>query len=177
MNRLVIIAAIVLPFQVSAQIFEFGTPEKLPLTVNTDAEEGMPLLSPDGRMLFFTRSLYLENTGGIYTGHDIWISQRLENDWKRADNKKNDFNNKNSNAVIGINTNGDILYLMDASSQKKIEGIYFSKRISNVWTKPELIPIKDIESSGFVNFYVSPDFDVIFISMNAKTHEVRKIYT
>jgi hypothetical protein len=168
MYRLLIIAVILLPFLVKAQVYEFQTPEKLPPTINTDAEEGMPLLSSDGKMLFFTRSLYIENEGGKYSGDDVWISERQGVDWKRADNRKVDLNNKNSNAVIGMNAVGDILYLMNVTSQKKIEGIFFSKKLNNVWSKLELIPIRDIESSGFVSFYVSPDFDVIFISMNRK---------
>ncbi len=167
-KRLVFGVFILMPLQASTQVLDFDEPVKLSVSVNTDAEESMPLLSPDGKTLFFTRSLYIGNVGGMYSGHDIWTSDRYNNDWKKADNEKNDFNNKNSNSVIGLSASGDVVYLMDASSAKKVKGIYFRKRKSNAWTSPEFIPIDGIESNGFLNFYMSPDFDVLFISMRGK---------
>ncbi len=164
-NRLVIIACILLPLKATAQVPDYDVPEKLSVSVNTGAEESMPLLSPDGKSLFFSRSLYSGNVGGKYTGHDIWISERLVKEWKKADNEKINFNNKNNNAAIGMSASGDVLYLTDASPSKKVNGIYFCKRMSSSWTKPEFIPITGIENDGFLNFYMSPSFDVLFISM------------
>ena len=51
-NRLIIIICFVLPLKATAQVLDFGIPEKLSLSINSDAEEGMPLLSPDGKLLF-----------------------------------------------------------------------------------------------------------------------------
>ncbi|MEO7988381.1 MAG: hypothetical protein ABI663_02510 [Chryseolinea sp.] len=167
-NRLIIIVCFVLPLNAKAQVLDFGIPEKLSLSVNSEAEESMPLLSPDGKILFFTRALYTENVGGKYTGHDIWISEQIGKDWKKADNRKAGLNNKNNNVVIGVSGSGDVLYLMDASSSKKVGGVYFSKRTSGAWSEREFIPIAGIESNGFLNFYMSPDFDVLFISMKGK---------
>ena len=36
------------------QILEFAEVQKMPVAVNSAAEEGMPLLSPDGKKLFFS---------------------------------------------------------------------------------------------------------------------------
>ncbi|HPM32659.1 MAG TPA: hypothetical protein PLJ60_20160, partial [Chryseolinea sp.] len=168
-SRLFFVFCILLSSQAGAQILDYDAPEKLPVAVNSGGEEIMPLLSDDGKTLFFARSLYIENTGGKYSGHDIWTSDRLgAKDWKKASNKVINLNDKNSNAVIGMSPSGDVLYLMDASSGKKVKGVYFSKRVDKSWTKPELIPIEGIESNGFLNFYMSPDFDVLFISMKGK---------
>jgi hypothetical protein len=164
-NRLFILLFACVSFQSISQVVEYGKPEKLSAAINTDADTGMPLLSPDGKMLFFTRSMYVKNIHGKYSGHDIWVSANRGKEWLLADNQETGFNNQNNNAVIGINLTGNVVYLMDASSTKKVEGIYFSKFINNKFSKPEIIPISGIENTGFLSFYMSPDFDVLFISM------------
>jgi hypothetical protein len=148
-----------------AQETDYSLPERLSSAINSPAEESMPLLSPDGKTFFFTKALFPGNIGGKYSGHDIWVSELSGTTWSRASNTKIPVNTKNNNAVVGVNPTGTILYLMDVSSSKKINGLYFTKKEGTEWTNPELIPIPGIESASFVSFYVSPDFDVIFISM------------
>jgi len=146
------------------QTFDFTKPERLPSAINSDDEECMPLLSRDGEVLFFVRSAHPGNKGGRYAGQDIWTSS-----WKgqeKADNTKIPFNTKGNNAVIGQSSDGSILYMFNGSAPSKVGGISFSKRTSSGgWSEPEEIPIEGIESYGSLGFYVSPDFDVIFISM------------
>ena len=150
-----------------AQILDFDAIEKMPATINTEAEESMPLVSPDGNKLYFVRILSNENIGGKYTGHDVWMSERKGTTWTKANNKF-PFNNKNNNAVIGISSDGSILYLMDASSSKKINGIFFSRKHNGTWNKPEFVPVPGFDGIGSAGFYVSPDFKVIFISMRGR---------
>ncbi len=168
-SMLLLLFLIALSFQVGAQTFEYDTAVRLSISVNSEAEEIMPLFSADGKTLIFARSLHPQNTGGKYSGHDIWTSERLDGKlWKKATNADLSFNDKGNNVVIGMTPSGDVLYLMDASSTKKVKGIYFSKRVDKSWTKPELIPIEGIESNGFLNFYMSTDFEVLFISMKGQ---------
>lgn len=150
----------------TGQEWTFGQVEKLPATINTAAEEAMPLLSPDGRTLYFTRFMDENNVGGKYTGQDVWVSKFDGTRWSKADNRNHLLNkNKNNNAVVGVSTDGQTLYLLNASSNRKLKGVYFSKNINGNWTEPELIPIEGVDPEGFVGFYVSPDFEVILISM------------
>jgi outer membrane protein OmpA-like peptidoglycan-associated protein len=127
----------------------------------------MPLLSPDGATLYFTRFMHPSNTGGKYSGTDVWVStfDAARRGWQKSDNRKVSFNNRGSQAVVGISAKGDVLYLLNTSSTKKINGIYFSKLLSSGWTAPELVPVEGIDSQGFFSPYVSPDFDVIIFSM------------
>jgi hypothetical protein len=85
--------------------------------------------------------------------------------WSPAVNAREFQNGSGNNAIVGINTTGDIVYMMDTDANHKSTGIYFSKRIGKSWSRPELISIEGLEPLGFLSFYVSPDFDVIFISM------------
>jgi hypothetical protein len=148
-----------------AQVFDFSDVIKLSPAVNTTAEESMPLLSPDQRKLFFVRSIYKGNTGGEYAGQDIWCSEKTETGWKTASNKFDFLNDKGNNALIGINKDGKTLYMLNSSPSVKLEGIYFSKVIGKTWSRPELIPIPGIDNQDFMGIYVSPDYDVIFLTM------------
>jgi hypothetical protein len=88
-----------------AQTFEFSELTKLPSTVNSGAEEGMPLLSADGKRLFFTRAMYEGNDGGEFAGQDIWVSDENGSGWGKAGNQLKYINNKNNNVVVGLNRN------------------------------------------------------------------------
>ncbi|MBL7856240.1 MAG: PD40 domain-containing protein [Cyclobacteriaceae bacterium] len=150
------------------QVLEFSELEKLPLAVNSEDEESLPIFSPDGKTLFFTRSMHAGNKGGKYAGQDIWVSKYEEGVWRKADNSIFPFNNNYNNAVVGVSADGKTIYMLNVSPSKKMRGISFSKKINGQWTAPEDILINGIENDGSIAFYVSPDFDVIFLSMKGK---------
>ncbi len=152
-----------------AQNLEFGEASKLSSGINTESEDLMPLLSPDGSTLYFARVLSSLNTGGQYAGSDAWFSRydAATGAWSKADNKLK-INSNNTEAVIGINAKGDILYLLSTSATKKTQGIFFSRKQGAVWSKPELIPVQGLDSQQFLGIFVSPDADVIFISMRGE---------
>jgi hypothetical protein len=148
------------------QLLEFKEPTKLPGTINSAAEEGMPLLSPDGSKLFFSRTLSDDNYGGQYAGQDIWFSEYNSTGWKKASNVLGSINNKNNNVLVGISQDGKTLYFVDASPFQKMNGIYATRQLNNtIWSQPELISIPGLDNRDFIGFYVSPQADVIFLSM------------
>lgn len=151
-----------------AQQMNFGDAEALSGSVNTDAEEVSPLLSTDGKTLFFSRAFDVRNSGGEFAGMDIWIAKRNSNTsaspWQTASNNIPSWNNKESNAVIGVSKDNNSVYLLNAYKAKS--GIAFSKYDGNNWSTPELIPIPGIKRTEFVGFYMNPDFNVLLISMN-----------
>lgn len=150
----------------SAQQLEFADVTKLGGGVNSAAEESMPLLSPDGKKLYFTRALSEQNEGGVYGGQDIWVSEFSNGNWSKATNKLS-INTKDNNTVVGVDKNGKTLYFIDASHGKRMSGIYLTRWQGTRLSKPELIPIPGIANLDFIGFYVSHDGDVIFISMKA----------
>ena len=149
-----------------AQQFEFSEATKLNGSINSAAEESMPLLSRDGKKLYFTRALSEQNEGGMYGGQDIWVSEFSNGNWSKATNKLS-INSKDNNTVIGVDKDGKTLYFVDASHGRRMNGIYLTRIQGSRLSKPELIPIPGITNLDFIGFYVSPDRDVIFISMKA----------
>ncbi|WKZ60952.1 MAG: hypothetical protein QY309_05580 [Cyclobacteriaceae bacterium] len=162
LHSLILIAAL----EARAQELQFSQPEQLGTVINSEDEELAPMLSPDGQTLYFSRAFHSENIGGKYAGTDIWISRKDANgNWTPAVNAGKPWNNKRSNAVIGISADGTTVYLLNAYNNKS--GISFSKLVAGKWTKPEFIPVPGINRDDFFSAYVSPDFEVIVLSMNA----------
>lgn len=149
-----------------AQQLDFQNVTKLDNSVNSGAEESMPLLSPDGKRLYFTRALSDQNEGGFYGGQDIWMSERSASGWGKATNRLS-INTRDNNVVVGIDKDGKTLYFVDASHAKRINGLYLTRINGSKMTKPELIPIPGLGNLDFIGFYMSPDHDVLFISMKA----------
>lgn len=157
-----------MPLLAPAQLLEFYAIKKLPPSVNSTGEEGLPLLSPDGRQLFFTRALYAGNAGGKFSGVDVWFSEGEGNTWKNSSNTlPGGMNNTGHNAIIGISQDGNTRYFMSASSNEKMNGIYVTKRINNYWSRPQFVPVPGVDNQSFLGVYVSPDFDVMLFSMTA----------
>ncbi|MBX2895922.1 MAG: PD40 domain-containing protein [Cyclobacteriaceae bacterium] len=145
----------------------FSTPVPLGSAINSKDEELAPLLSPDGKTLYFIRAFHDGNTGGRFAGTDIWVSTKnVLNEWTPATRMNNSWNNKRSNAVIGFSADNSVAYLLNAYSNKT--GISFSKLYNGEWGQPELVPIPGINRDDFVGFYVHPEFDIILISMKGK---------
>jgi hypothetical protein len=150
----------------SGQYLDFMEPQKLPPSVNSEDEEIMPMLSADGKTLFFGRILHAGNVGGKFSGSDVWTSSKANGTWTKAKNTDYPFNTKDNNGVIGLSADGKTAYLFHTNGSKRLRGIYFTKKLAKTWSEPELIPIDGLDNQGFAGFYVSPDFDVIIISMH-----------
>jgi hypothetical protein len=72
--------------------------------VNSEYSELNPLLSPDGKVLYFSRKNHPENAGGVNDKEDIWYSELGEDGkWQLAKNMGPQFNNTGPNFVSTIN--------------------------------------------------------------------------
>lgn len=150
----------------SAQNLVFSKPVALGASVNSAAEEISPLLSPDGKTLYFVRAFHEGNIGGDVGGADIWASTKSAGKWQSATNDIGKWNNLENNALIGLNKKEMVAYL--ANTYKRNSGVAFSKQINGNWTTPEFIPIPGLSRGEFIGFYMSPSFDVLLISMHAE---------
>jgi hypothetical protein len=167
MKFLVLLFLLFSAFAVSAQGIVFDAPVRLGPNVNSEAEEMNPWLSADGQTLYFSRAFDANNTGGRYAGLDIWISYRsLGGAWQQATNKTTNWNNKESNVVIGMGSDNNSVYLLNSYRNK--DGIAFSRKVNGEWISPEVVTIPGLHKSEFVGYFVNPSFTVIIISMNRK---------
>ena len=169
MVRVRVLFFCLLPLVTFGQDWDFGPLRKLPPAINSQYEDILPMQSPDGKTLFFSRAASPENVGGKFAGTDIWISQYNDSDldWSKPQNEKI-FNDKGTNAVIGINEKGDEVYLLNTTGTKRAQGIYHSRKRNNTWSEPELVPIPGLSTEDFLGAYVTPDMKTIIFSMNGE---------
>jgi hypothetical protein len=140
-----------------------ATVQKLPVTVNSDAEETLPLLDELHNRLYFSRILHPENKGGKYSGSDIWYLDMSTQDAIPKKEAIDNLNDKKNNFVVGINNKDGIIYLNHPKSAEK--GFQFSKGISDKWISPETIEIPGLPLIGYRGLYVTPDYKQIIVSM------------
>ena len=116
--------------------------ESLDQNVNSEYKELSPVLSPDGKTLYFSRSNHPGNTGGLNDDEDIWYSQLdADGKWELAKNMGSDFNTEGSNSlntIQAITPDGkSAIMLLD---NKPVDGtestVSISSNISGAWSKP-----------------------------------------
>ena len=139
----------------------FSPPQKLPNSVNSSAEEGLPILSSDLKTLFFARTFHPENEGGEYSGQDIWSSTLNSGEYTNAESVKS-LNDEWSNAVVGIADDGKKLYLLNkmTTDDESIPGLSTSEynEAENTWSAPAAVEVPGLEILGtFYSAYVAPD--------------------
>ena len=82
---------------------------KMDKTVNTFRHEAAPVVSPDGKSLYFFVQNHPENTFGKDDTQDIWVSRKDESGvWSPAEHMRNPFNIHPSNQVFTVLPDGNI---------------------------------------------------------------------
>ena len=82
---------------------------KMDKTVNTFRHEAAPVVSPDGKSLYFFVQDHPDNTFGKDDTQDIWVSRKDEHGvWSPAEHMRSPFNIHPSNQVFTILPDGNI---------------------------------------------------------------------
>jgi outer membrane protein OmpA-like peptidoglycan-associated protein len=125
-------------------------------TVNSPRDEVKPILSPDGKRLYFTRRNSAENVGGKKDRGDIWYTE-LQDDgtWGMAQNAGSPLNNRFENAVIGFSADGSLIllenyYPENTTDKITTQAISMAEKKGNGWSFPQKMP---------VNFYFNRSED------------------
>jgi OmpA-OmpF porin, OOP family len=127
------------------------------LNINSAYDEQNPVLSPDGKALYFTIAKHPQNVGGKNDLGDIWVSIFLNGQWQSPIHGGSAINNENYNAVLGFSDVGD-LYLWGhyAKGVVTTQGISASQKNGNDWGQPINISIpyflnRSANASGSIN--------------------------
>ena len=85
---------------------------KLSESINSQYAERMPLISLDGKALYFARKAHPKNMGAD-NKDDIWVSYLNPHTqkWTKAINVGSPLNDDGHNFVVSINTSGTAIYL------------------------------------------------------------------
>jgi OOP family OmpA-OmpF porin len=141
--------------------------------INSIYDEQNPVLSPDGRTVYFTRSRHPENVGGVIDLGDIWYSNLMPNGmWSEPINARR-LNNKGWNGVLGFVGGSDVIYLFNHYSADnsliKTQGIARStKTTSSGWSFPENINVPYYKNtSEYHGGAITDDASVMVVSLES----------
>ncbi len=159
-------------------------PERLSDHVNSIYNEFRPLITPDGKTLYFSRQYHPDNVGGINDPEDIWYSEWDDSiqDWKEAKNIGSPLNSVGPNFISSITPDGKTVILTLGNrytkNGKMKAGVSYTTKTSQGWTKPEPFEIKNlINLSDRANFYLANNRKVLLMSVKgANSYGDRDIY-
>lgn len=157
--------------------------ERLSENVNSKYKEYKPLLSPDGKTLYFSRKFHPGNMGGEEDPEDIWYSEKDENgEWQVAKNIGPELNNDGPNYVSAITPDGKSALLLIGNKylgEGKMEaGVSITSNASGKWSKPIPLNIEnEYNLSERANFFLANNRQVLIMSIQREdTYGDRDLY-
>lgn len=121
--------------------------------VNTGYHEGAPVISADGKTLYFFVHNHPDNTYGKEGSQDIWYSELDENgEWGPAKHMGKPLNQHHSNQVFTVMPGGNTLFIRGGSSRNS-KGFSFTRKEGNSWSKPDEIKVDGFEEMNQGKFY------------------------
>ncbi|MCY7349379.1 MAG: OmpA family protein [Cytophagaceae bacterium] len=157
--------------------------ENLGAGVNSKAKELNPVISPDGKTLYFTRWGHPDNLGKIVTEttssgkttqmktQDIWVSDFQNGSWQPARNLGAPLNNDEHNAICSVSADAKTILLLNEylPNGQMAEGLSQSMRLKTGWAFPTPVRIKNFnQRSRFSEYAISPDRRVMVMAVQRK---------
>jgi outer membrane protein OmpA-like peptidoglycan-associated protein len=144
--------------------------ENLGKGVNSRHQEFAPVISSDGRTLFYTRNHL--TMFGKEKDQDIWYSvQDKQGNWIKSKNIGYPINNNDKNAVFSVSADGREILLMNKYNKngKLTPGISRSYRTREGWAYPEEVKVENYyNDSPNAEYAISPDGTVMVMSIQRK---------
>src|SRR6218665_2324562 len=149
--------------------------------LNSEHDELNPVLSPDGKTLFFSRCNSPENVGGAADSQDIWFAEmQPDGHWGEAKNLR-ELNSKGPNFVnSAMMVKGKpALLLGNVVNQKgkTLPGLAKSTFDHGKWSAPQQIRIENnYNKSRFANYFMSSSGILLMSAERDDTRGDRDLY-
>jgi outer membrane protein OmpA-like peptidoglycan-associated protein len=151
--------------------------ENLGKNINSSGQEFAPIISPDGKTLYFTRSNFPGNIGSAQK-QDVWYSTHdTKNGWSPAVNIGPPINNAGDNAITSISSDGKTIYLINVyhTDGTMVNGLSRSFYTKNGWTFPKEYKITNhYNDHEHTEIAVSPHGNVLILSVQRRDTEGNK---
>lgn len=146
--------------------------ERLSENVNSPYTELRPIISPDGRKLYFVRDDDCpENTGRgkVDRDQDIWVSElTVEGDWSSAYNIGPPLNNIYANVMGSVTPDGNTLIIGNIyhPDGKLSGGVSITNRTLDGWTFPQELKITNYYNNNqYAEHYLSNSGKVLLMTI------------
>lgn len=148
-------------------------PKNLGSPVNSVYSEINPVLSPDGKTLYFVRVNHPENTFGYNDSEDIWFSEWLTDGTWSEPKRIVSLNIGRYNAILSLSADGNTALINGIYTRRgtfwKKRGLSISTRSETGWSTPVKLKIPSLsrrnrgkKSSGMM----TPDGQYIVVSFS-----------
>ncbi len=138
-------------------------------TINSVFAEVRPLISADGKTLFFSRRNHSDNIGREKDQQDIWSSTlQPDGHWSAPVNAGPTINSKHADAVCSVSADGsEIVFIQDGMSRNNL--LLRAKRTGSGWSEPEPMTIENYYSDDpYVDFFYSFDSRILLMALTRK---------
>lgn len=157
-----------------------GKSQNLGESVNSFGSEISPLVTPDGKTMYFTRKNHVGNSGTIMND-DVWISTYDGSKWSTAVNPGGPINNDANNYVVGISDNGELLTLANTYHPIEASRIGISqtwKSSYGSWVFPKnLITPGIITHNLYAEYFMNSNRTVLLLALErANSYGMKDIY-
>jgi outer membrane protein OmpA-like peptidoglycan-associated protein len=132
--------------------------ENLGPNVNSKYEDSEPIISHDGKTLYFRR--YDDLVGPNYSGEsncgDIYMASLLDNgSWTKAERIVSPVNNSHNNELVGVSPDNNTLWMGDTNCLPTSNHFKYweSKRTATGWTVPR--PVKIINPGNHNEYFTA----------------------
>ncbi len=140
--------------------------------VNSKYDEQSPIISPDGKVLYWTVSNHPDNIGGKKDLGDIWYSVWTGEEWSLPIHGGKNINDAGYNGVAGFSNDGQRMFLLSHYTANGApagsQGIAMSLRSSDGWAPPENINIPYfLNRSSAMQGYLSTALEAFVFSADS----------
>lgn len=138
--------------------------------VNTQYNETKPLISPDGKILYFARQNAPMNVKGIRDAQDIYLSEYNGSTWSASRNLGAPLNDRYPNGVSSISPDGNTLLVLNAYSGLIVRnGASVATRGPNGWNVPEAIDIRSFyNKNDYVDYFLSSNEEEMILAIETE---------
>ncbi len=143
-------------------------PINLGTGINSRYDEIMPIISPDGKTLYFDRKDHPENSPGKIND-DIWFSETDENGfWKLSINLGVPLNNNGHNFLSAITPDGNTALLGNvyAADGSMASGLSISEQMEEGWSFPKKMNVLNyFNRNQYSEFHMGTDGKTIIMAI------------
>ena len=153
------------------QEMAFTTPkENLGPNINSPYIEAKPVISSDGKTLYFTRQNSPQNTGGRKDEGDIYYSKWESDQWSPALNMGKPINDNYANGVTSVSPDGNTLLLINQYNSKgsSQNGASISRRTKTGWSFPENLNIEGhVNKNPYADYFLANNGNVLLLAIES----------